>query len=181
MIEVELKYQLDDPEALLAQLTARGFVAGDETTERDIYFAHPGRDFASTNEALRLRWDGSEATMTYKGPLLDAVSKSREECEVSLAGKAAMDECRTVLERLGFKAVRPIEKRRTKFAGPYEGRDVIVSIDDVAGLGLFVELETLVEEAGWQAARTALEKLAAQFGLKQSERRSYLELLMQVD
>ena len=62
MIEVELKYRLDDPESLLSALIARGAEPGAATIERDVYFNHPSRDFAETDEALRLRWDGSVDT-----------------------------------------------------------------------------------------------------------------------
>jgi adenylate cyclase class 2 len=54
MIEVELKYRLDDPESLLSSLVARGAQPKAATVERDVYFNHPSRDFAVTDEALRL-------------------------------------------------------------------------------------------------------------------------------
>lgn len=181
MIEVELKYPLNDPEDFLSQLLARGAARGGETTERDLYFKHPSRDFSVTGEALRVRWDGHAGTITYKGPFLDAVSKSREECEASLADERAVADAGTVFERLGFIAVRGVEKRRTKFFLRHSDREITVTIDDVSGLGLYAELETMSEEAGWQAARDELANLAERLGLTQSERRSYLELLMERD
>jgi len=181
MIEVELKYPLNDPEEFLSQLLARGAARGDETTEHDFYFKHPSRDFSVTGEALRIRWDGHAGTITYKGPFLDAVSKSREECEASLADKPAVADAGTIFERLGFIPVRGVEKRRTKFHLRHADRDVTVTIDDVTSLGLFAELETMSEEPAWEAARDELANLAERLGLMQSERRSYLELLMERD
>jgi len=179
MIEVELKYRLDDPEDFLARLLARGAVPAGELVERDLYFAHPVRDFAATNEALRVRWDGRAATMTYKGPLLDAVSKSREECEVDLAGEAPVDEATRLLERLGFRPVRVVEKRRTKFHVNWQGRDVTATIDDVTDVGVYVELEVIAADADWEPARDSLQSLAKDLGLRNPERRSYLELLIE--
>src|SRR5688500_16788054 len=145
MIEVELKYRLDDPESLLSALIARGAEPGAATVERDVYCNHPSRDFAETDEALRLRWDGSEAVLTYKGKTLDQVSKSREELELELAGEPALDTARRILTLLGFVEVRDVEKRRTKFPIVHQGSPVLVTIDEVAGLGLFAELEAVTE------------------------------------
>jgi adenylate cyclase class 2 len=177
MIEVELKFRLVAPEELLAQLLARGAVPLGETIERDTYFSHPVRDFAKTNEALRIRWDGREATMTYKGPLMDAVSKTREEYQLEFASEDSLEEAAKILERLNFKQFGSVEKRRTSFHLSFQNHTVTVSIDDVLGLGVFIELETLADEDSWEQARNALQALAASLGLTDPQRRSYLELL----
>jgi len=181
MIEVELKYRLDDPESLLASLIGRGAAAGSPTVERDLYFNHPSRDFGETDEALRLRWDGSEAVLTYKGKLLDGVSKSREELELDLAGEGALATARRILTLLGFIEVREVEKRRTKFAIVHQGMPALVTVDEVTGLGLFAELEATAERDAYEGVRDRLIELAAGLGLTHGERRSYLQLLMERD
>ena len=45
----------------------------------DEYYAHPARDFAITDEALRLRTENNLTVITYKGPKLDRETKTREE------------------------------------------------------------------------------------------------------
>jgi len=181
MIEVELKYRLDDPESLLASLVARGAQPGDPTVERDIYFNHPSRDFRETDEALRVRWDGSQATLTYKGQLLDRVSKSREELELDLSGETGLETARRILGLLGFVESGDVEKRRTKFPILDRGMPVLVTIDDVTGLGLFVELEAAAEREAYEPVRDRLIELAGALGLTQGERRSYLQLLVERD
>jgi len=181
MIEVELKYRLDDPESLLCSLVARGAHPAPPTTERDLYFNHPSRDFRETDEALRLRWDGSEASLTYKGQLLDQVSKSREELELELTGEAALETARRILSLLGFVEVGEVEKRRTKAAIVFEGLPVLVTIDEVTGVGLFAELEASAERETYEPVRDQLIKLAGSLGLTRGERRSYLQLLMEPD
>ncbi|HVJ68329.1 MAG TPA: hypothetical protein VM510_10115, partial [Caulifigura sp.] len=57
------------------------------------------------------------------------------------------------------------------------GLDILVTIDEVTGLGLYAELEAQAEEAEFESVRDALLKLAGSLGLGASERRSYLELL----
>jgi adenylate cyclase, class 2 len=179
MIEVELKYWLDNPESLLSALVARGAEPGAATLERDVYFNHPSRDFAETDEALRLRWDGSAAVLTYKGQLLDQVSKSREELELDLAGEPALETARRILALLGFREVRDVEKRRTKFPILHRGLPVLVTIDEVAGLGLFAELEASADREVYEPVRDQLIELAGMLGLERGERRSYLQMLME--
>jgi adenylate cyclase, class 2 len=179
MIEVELKYRLEEPESLATALVARGSSPRGETTERDLYFNHPARDFATTDEALRLRWDGQHAVCTYKGRLLDQLSKSREELEATLADETALETMRQILDRLGFRFVREVVKRRTKWPLVVSGLPVLVTVDNVAGLGLFAELETSADASQYAAARDQLIQLAASLGLTQSERRSYLQLLLE--
>ena len=49
--------------------------------------------------------------------------------------------------------------------------------EEVAGLGVFVELELMADTEELDAARASILSLAETLGLKGSERRSYLELL----
>lgn len=180
MIEVELKYPLVDAENALTSLIARGAVPAGEATELDVYFAHPVRDFAQTDEAFRVRWDGRTATMTYKGPLLDTVSKSREESELELSGgQAGLETALRMVQQLGFRKVRSVEKKRSKLLLLHDGRQITISLDDVTGVGLFIELETLAADDDWEAARDTLLTLGERLGLGTAERRSYLQMLIE--
>ena len=53
-----------------------------------------------------------------------------------------------------------------------------MAIDTVAGLGDFLELEILASEEEIPLALSSLQSLAAEIGLGQPERRSYLEMLL---
>ena len=83
-----------------------------------------------------------------------------------------------LLYALGFRAVGVVKKRRWPGALDWQGKNVVVALDDVDGLGTFVELEILCEECDVNASKVAMNSLAAELGLSQSERRSYLELLV---
>jgi predicted adenylyl cyclase CyaB len=61
---------------------------------------------------------------------------------------------------------------------PWQGSDVDVAIDSVAGLGEFVELELQARQGEVPQARSVIESLAAELGCGEQERRSYLELLL---
>ena len=62
----------------------------------------------------------------------------------------------------------------------WEQRSFEVALDEVEQLGPFLELETSAGDADLGAAQAALASLARKLDLQQIERRSYLELLLQV-
>ena len=63
----------------------------DPAEQVDRYFAHPCRDFARTDEALRLRRDGDDVAITWKGPRIDAATKTRRESEGARLAREAHD------------------------------------------------------------------------------------------
>src|SRR5215208_5003779 len=92
MLEVEVKYRLSDPAAVEARLRAWGAIVVADHEEADHYLNAPDRDFARTDEAFRLRRIGERNLLTYKGPRLDATSKTRKEIELPCPpGDAAAD------------------------------------------------------------------------------------------
>lgn len=181
MYEVELKFPLPDPTAFVIEVLARG-AGGPEMLEQcDRYFNHPARDFATTDEAFRVRTSGTQQMVTYKGPLLDSRTKTRREIEIPLGGENAPEQFAQMLELLGFRPVRAVRKRRTKYSLLWQGREFEIAVDEVAELGTFVEVETLADEASRPAALEAILALVSQFQLPPPERRSYLTLLLEKD
>jgi predicted adenylyl cyclase CyaB len=83
------------------------------------------------------------------------------------------------LEALGFRPVAEVRKLRRKAFVAWEGRTVEVSLDAIEGLGTFVELELMASPAEVEPAKARLASLAAKLNLVRSERRSYLELLLE--
>ena len=143
--------------------------------QRDHYYTHPGRDFGETDEALRIREDNDQLRLTYKGPLMDDVAKTRLELETGIESAEIGD---GILVALGFRLLRTVSKQRRPFDLQWRNLSVEVVIDQVEGLGDFVELETISDTDSHQAARDHLLALATKLGLEQSERRSYLCLLL---
>ena len=179
--EVEQKFPVADMAEVEAALAACGAAISETRREVDVYYAHPARDFATTDEALRIRRVGTANRITYKGPKLDATTKTRREIELELPpqeeGAAAWA---GLLEALGFQPVAEVRKRRRKAMVSWQDRRVEVSLDDVDGLGTFVELELMADDdVGIEAAKACIASLADHLGLSGSERRSYMELLLQ--
>ncbi len=186
MYEVEIKFRLLDRSATERRLAEIGARLRTPVAQSDTYFSHPCRDFARTDEALRLRRDGDQVAITWKGPRLDAATKTRREIELPLAvgGAAAttpthaLEQWTGLLEAIGFRPVGVVAKTRTPGSVDWQGRAVEVALDAVAGLGDFLEIEIVAMEGDLAAATACLESLAAALGADQRERRSYLELVL---
>lgn len=180
--EVELKFPVEDPAALIAAVRALGAQRAASVRQVDTYFHHPSRDFAATDEALRIRTVNGGAVLTYKGPLVDETTKTRPELEVPV-GHSPEDVQRLfqLLQALGFRPLREVRKQRDLYELDWENRPVQFCVDEVDGLGRFVELETAADADALDEARQSLLRLAARLGLENSERRSYLCLLLKQD
>ncbi len=146
----------------------------------DRYFNHPARDFGQTHEAFRIRQSGEQTRLTYKGPVLDQATKTRREIELSLAdGQATAEQMAELLEALGFTEVRSVKKTRTPYHLSWQGRDMEVTLDDVESLGWYLEIETLAGDNDRKKAQEAILSLARHWNLENSERRSYLTLVLE--
>jgi adenylate cyclase class 2 len=177
--EVEQKFPLCDIAAIVRQLKELGALAAGTAEQIDQYFNHPARNFAQTDEALRLRSEGQKNFITYKGPKLDAATKTRREIELPLAdGAAALSSFAELLAMLGFQSVATVRKTRQHFQVPWQRQTVEAAIDDVAEVGQYLELELSAGAGGIEAAKACIASLAGQLGLAKNERRSYLELLL---
>jgi adenylate cyclase class 2 len=179
--EVEVKFPITDRSAMQRELAALGGVCKGKHAEVDVYLAHPARSFVQTDEALRVRRTDSKIVITYKGPKIDATTKTRTEIELELSESAAVSDVLRLWEHLGFRPVREVKKDRESWAVSWHGREVQACLDRVAGLGEFIELELSAEPEQLEESRQLLTALAGRLQLGASERRSYLELLLEKD
>ncbi len=171
MLEVEAKAHLPQPERTIGSIIELGGREIYFTVQRDTYYRHPSRDFAVTDEALRIREEEGRSFITYKGPKLDRETKSREELEVPLVDPHDLG---GLLLRLGFEPVAVVEKRRRGYLmGTLE-----VTVDEVKGLGFFLEVEAKECDDLEEGKRRVLGLLES-LGLDQMERKSYLEMLLE--
>ena len=188
MYEVEIKVPAD-LDATRERLREAGAERVAAVRQRDTYYDAPHREFAETDEALRIRretplTDGDESpsgsdpdaatAVTYKGPLLEEASKTRAEHETGVDDGEALA---AVLSGLGFEPAATVEKRREFWA--YDG--FTVTLDAVSGLDEYVEIERGVESEGEvdatrEAAVAALDRL--DLDAADQVRTSYLGLLL---
>lgn len=180
MLEIELKFRAADWEGVRETLAAWGARPLGTREEVDQYFNAPDRDFARTDEALRLRRVGPSTCLTYKGPRRSAVTKTRLEIEVPIAdGERPFSDAERMLVTLGFKPVAVVSKRRELFAVARDGMELVVCLDDVQSVGRFVEIEVVVDEELVEPAQAAVLAAAAALGLRDPEPRSYLRMLLE--
>jgi adenylate cyclase class 2 len=179
-VEIEQKFRASHSQELLRRLERMGANVEEPLVQVDQYFNHPCRDFATTDEALRLRRIDARNFVTYKGPKHDKTTKTRNELEFPLepGEQSASDFCE-LLHQLTFRPVREVRKTRRVARLKWRGHDVEVALDDVDGLGQFVELEFAADSDNRADAMNQLAPLAAELGLTDVERRSYLELLLE--
>ena len=179
MLEAELKASLEglptgEPEAAMEAL---GFIPARVLRQRDDYYNAPDRDFRVTDEALRLRWyeeNGvSRVILTYKGPKLGQAASSRTEHETQVLGR---EQTEKLLLALGYTPAYQVEKLRREFTLG----DVTLCLDQVKGLGRYLELELLIPDGGdRKGAENRLLSLLDRLGVSRTAltRSSYLELL----
>jgi adenylate cyclase class 2 len=167
MIEVEVKARARAD--TLERILALGAILMGEENHRDLYFNSPFRDFRQSDEALRIRIKEEGARLTYKGPKMDAMTKSRLERTVQIDNPREMEQ---ILTTLGFVLSAEVRKRRIK----YSLGDVTLALDEVEGLGSFLEVEAR-GEADWEEQKEKVLSILRDLGLEESIRSSYLELL----
>jgi adenylate cyclase class 2 len=171
VIEVESKFWSPGNDKVEKALLRLGAKKVSEGAMEDVYFAHPNKDFGKTDEALRLRKRDGTAELTYKGPRMRMEhTKAREEITVAVGDPLA---AQRIVERLGFQERHVVSKRRTT----YVLDKLRVEVDEVEGLGQFIELELITEEP--QRAEVLISMAQEQLGLERGEPRTYLEMLIE--
>jgi adenylate cyclase class 2 len=181
MLEIEMKFPVVDFQSTLDRLSSWGAKPAAPLQEADHYFNAPDRDFAKTDEALRLRRIGMSNRVTYKGPRQAGPAKTRTEIEVPIADgdSAAEDFCR-LLVCLGYRPTAVVRKERIGYHLQRGGFQLEVCLDKVEQVGRFVEVEIVAPEDRLTAAQQVLQSVVSDLGLANSERRSYLEMLLQM-
>ena len=142
MIETEAKVLLGGEDSLeeARRRVSRVCRYLERVRQVDVYYNHPCRDYAETDEALRVRQvnDGERCVLTYKGPRsVEAGVKSRLELK-SRVEPGDCGDLEKILVSLGFREVARVVKDREKYQCP-NGFKVV--LDRVEGLGVFVEVE----------------------------------------
>jgi len=172
MLEIELKVRVTDLPAVRERLLILHAEPEGRVHERDLYLNAPHRDFGGTDEALRIRNANGRFTVTYKGPKKqDYHLKAREEYNCGVES-GEMIGC--IFSSLGFRPVAEVRKWREY----YRFRDATVCLDQVEGLGDFVEIE-LADPAAVKEPARHVARLAGEIGVTgEPILSSYLELLL---
>ena len=155
MREIEVKYRVDDLEALLVALKSRGIELGEPVFQDDQAYAPAGWQFGDSKlgvSFLRLRTVAGRHYFALKQPIANA--QACLEYETQVADRDAMHGAAL---HMGYRpTVRIVKTRRTATLGTCS-----LCVDDVEGIGGFLELERLAtDDAETQAIQADLAAFA---------------------
>lgn len=182
MIEIEVKLRIKDVAVLEKKLLEQGYKLIETLRETDTYFDGGINGIKKSGQALRVRrtfncvTGKEQSAITFKGEKIDAVSMARLELETVVeSGEVA----ERILCALGFYPVQPIVVKIRKIL---RNGDICACLDDVQGLGTFLELEIMAESE--EARPAALERIAGilnniGYTMDDTTRMSYLSQLQE--
>ena len=162
MIEVEVKARVYDPKLVERSIIALGASTIGIEAQVDTYYSAPYRDFAKTDEALRIRVQDNKCFLTYKGARMDSISKTRKEYEVEVNDA---DNMGNILSSLNFTPVATIVKKRKKYR-----------------LGDFMEVEISIRDSKSHEDKVeSIFRLFEKLGISRDDsiRKSYLEMILE--
>ncbi|WBB78544.1 class IV adenylate cyclase [Micromonospora sp. WMMD882] len=140
--EVEVKYQVGDLAVLEAALAARGVVLSAPVVQDDQAYAPVGWDYGQSKIGVpfaRLRTERGRHLLTVKTPVANEQSCVEHETEV-----ADREQMHAAIQQLGFyPTVRIRKTRRTATVGLMS-----LCVDEVDGIGAFLEIERIVSGDG---------------------------------
>ena len=166
MREVEIKARLKDKNTVIKKLADMGCVFEPEVTQLDtVYVQNVGslEDYHSNKNYLRLRVkNNGKVLFTIKQPLKrNWLDKIEHETEIS-----SKDEMEKAILLMGYqKAVVINKKRIITHCGGFE-----ICIDDVEGLGAFIEIEKMTEDGNTENIQSELYKFSDKLGILQDDR-----------
>jgi adenylate cyclase class 2 len=186
--EVEVKLPIIDKEAMKKTIIQAGGVDLSSESQVDIYYDHPCRSFADTDESVRVRQitrtvgptfaksGHPPIEVTYKGPKIDKTTQTRPEYTAYLDEKN-LESMVQILLNTGFRQVATITKHRELF--DIEG--ITTSLDVVTDVGCYIEFELMADgQEDMKIARNRIIELVKDLGLNEKDmvQVSYLELYL---
>lgn len=177
--EIEMKLPVFSLEEIKEKLIWKGFQEEATVRESDMYYNSEHHDMKKLGEALRIRkstdlFNGqTQAQLNFKGKKMDQVSMSRQEYETAVADPKCTEK---ILIALGFEPVAGVQKTRCYM----KKNEMTACLDQVDGLGSFLELEVIAsEESMRETYLREMERLLTELGLSMADtvRTSYLGML----
>ncbi|MDE4907097.1 class IV adenylate cyclase [Methanogenium marinum] len=172
VIEVETKIAVSNLPEIAERLRSLGAEYLGGSSQQDTYLNAPHCDYAHTDEALRMRETKSGIEITYKGPKTEA-SGSKARREITLSVESAQDAL-SLFTAIGFFVSAHVTKDRNE----YRYGDTTIALDQVEGLGTYVEIEVLTDD-DISAAQKHIEFVKKELNISGEHIPvSYLELLL---
>ena len=161
MKEIEVKARIRDIEALTQSLAGLGCQFGSQTIQEDIIFLPVGIEFPEITKGvpvIRVRNADGISTLTLKMRVMAEQEMIKLEKETTVGDGATMIE---IVKLMGFHEVMRVGKQRKECI--YDG--MTVCLDDVTGLGVFIEIERLSDEENDEAVQLRLNDFLLSLGI----------------
>ena len=161
MREVEVKFRVRDLGALLAALKMRGIELGEPFCQDDQAYAPDGWAYDDDRRGVpfaRLRTVEGRHIFTVKRPAENVLS-----CEEHETAVADRDQMHRAVLAMGFRpTVRIVKMRRTGTLG-----DLLLCVDELDGLGVFLEVERMVPDGvPGEAVQAELSRFVGSLGIE---------------
>lgn len=139
MREIEIKAKVTSKQSLINNIVSAGIQLSAPIKQHDVAYGQEGAaDNAPGSIWLRIRTENdSKVIFTLKQQYQGGLDSIEHETEVSNA-----DELTLIISRLGFNLYSDLTKTRQKA----KYNDIEICVDDVEGLGIFIEAERITEE-----------------------------------
>lgn len=139
MREIEIKAKVENKQLLIDTIKNMGIQLSAPIKQHDVVYGQKGvADNAPGSIWLRIRIENDSKTLfTLKQQYKGGLDSIEHETEVSSA-----NELTSIISMLGFSLYSDLTKTRQKA----KYNEIEICVDDVEGLGVFIEAERLAEE-----------------------------------
>ncbi len=177
--EIELKFPLKNATELMEELNEIA-EKEKETFQKDIYFIPPHKNFLEQTpikEWLRIRETKEGCSVNYKNWHITEEEKEVVSCDEFETDIKDSEILKKIFSNLDFKEIIIVEKIRKD----WKYKDALISIDNVKGLGDFIEIESRGEFNSVEEARENLHKIIKELNAEIGEEdfRGYPHMLLE--
>jgi adenylate cyclase, class 2 len=151
--EIEVKAKVKDFDDLIQKLKEMGCVLSLPIIQNDSIYNKKGLDIRKgyhDSPVLRIREQENRIIFTLK------INRSNElDCVEKETDVSNKDELRDIIELLGYEKTVKVHKKRIKT----NYKDYEICLDEVDGLGSFIEVEKMADEDGEKVQKELLDFL----------------------
>ncbi len=173
-IELEKSFVLDEEneKRIQEKIKQEGFKLVSEEVEEDTYFSDKDLYFVKNRICLRTRKiNDNYLELTYKPKSTEETEKyGKKEVNIELKIKDYED-IKYIIKQLGYIEYVSFKKYRTTYSKNFNGIERNIMLDELKGIGKFIELEVLSEKEDKQKMISELERFLDEFECSNLEKK----------
>lgn len=176
LIEVEAKIPVSEHEKQHILEKLRKISSTEKAyEEEDLFFTSINDPSFGNDKTLKLRRSNGKTKLIFKSKRASNGFKENLEIEVEVKGND-LGNLIQLLNLLGFRESLAVRKKRLSFCFDH----YTINVDDVEGLGSFIEIEILTDEGEVQRARNEILKILSNLGISEKEIiiKGYVEMMV---